>query len=107
MRLSQKKRESLSSGRILEAFRDIRAYNFQMPKLYPVGASFVFFLSSFAVPQAKPAAASPQSALERGVGLAEGGHCEEALPLLKKSLRQISDKDIEKRAGLDGLHCAM
>jgi len=27
--------------------------------------------------------------------------------VLKKSLRQISDKDLEKRAGLDGLHCAM
>ena len=84
-----------------------RAYNFAMAKLYRLGASLLFFLSSFAASQAKPAAASPQTALERGVGLAEGGRCQEALPLLKKSLRQMSNKDLEKRAGLDAIHCAM
>jgi tetratricopeptide (TPR) repeat protein len=47
------------------------------------------------------------SALERAATLAESGRCTEALPLLKKSLRQASDKDLQKRAGLDGLHCAM
>jgi tetratricopeptide (TPR) repeat protein len=44
---------------------------------------------------------------QRAIDLAEGGHCPEALPLLKKSVRQIANKEIKKRAGLDGLHCAM
>ena len=105
--MPKKKWDSFFAARILEVFRNVRAYNFRMPKLYPLSAFLVFFLSSFAASQAKAAPSSAQTALERGVTLAEGGHCEEALPLLKKSVRQISDKDLEKRAGLDGLHCAM
>src|SRR5712664_1855863 len=48
-----------------------------------------------------------QGAAERAVSLAESGHCAEAMPLLKKSIRQIVDKDLKKRIGLDGVHCAM
>lgn len=44
---------------------------------------------------------------QRGLGLAENGHCKEALPLLKKEIHQATDKDLKKRMGLDGLHCAM
>src|SRR5258708_16048637 len=44
---------------------------------------------------------------ERAVNLAENGRCTEALPMLKKSIRQITDKELQKRTGLDGLHCAM
>jgi tetratricopeptide (TPR) repeat protein len=47
------------------------------------------------------------AAVDEGVRLAETGHCAAALPLLKKSIRQISDKALRKRAGLDGVHCAM
>lgn len=52
-----------------------------------------------------PSAADPQRALN----LAESGHCAEALPLLKKAIRQntAGDKDLKKRIGLDGVHCAM
>jgi len=39
--------------------------------------------------------------------LAESGQCREALPLLKKSIRQPSSPEMKKRIGLDGLHCAM
>jgi len=48
-----------------------------------------------------------QGAAKRGVSLAESGHCAEALPLLKKAIRQIADKEMEKRMGLDGVHWAM
>jgi len=41
------------------------------------------------------------------MNLAESGHCAEALPLLKRSIRAIADRDLKKRAGLDGLQCAM
>ena len=69
------------------------------------------FLLALVVPiaasQAKSAASSAQTALERGASLAESGHCAEALPLLRKSIRQTADKEQQRRAGLDGLHCAM
>ena len=54
----------------------------------------------------RSASAGP-AAVDRGFALAESGHCAEALPLLKKSIRQIADKGLLKRAGLDGVHCAM
>ncbi len=44
---------------------------------------------------------------ERATNLAESGHCAEALPLLKRAIRQTSDQNLKKRIGLDGLHCAM
>lgn len=44
---------------------------------------------------------------ERAAALAESGHCVQALPLLKKSIRQTTNHDMKKRLGLDGLHCAM
>jgi tetratricopeptide (TPR) repeat protein len=44
---------------------------------------------------------------QRAAALAESGHCKEALPLLKKTIRQVTDKDFKKRLALDGLHCAM
>jgi tetratricopeptide (TPR) repeat protein len=50
-----------------------------------------------------PAAGEAQHALS----LAESGHCTQALPLLKKAIHQVTDKDLKKRIGLDGVHCAM
>jgi len=53
------------------------------------------------------AAAGASSVAERGAKLAETGHCVEALPLLKKSLPQIADKDHKLRIGFDAVRCAM
>lgn len=39
--------------------------------------------------------------------LAEAGHCEQALPLLKRFVRTTKDREQEKKLGLAGLHCAM
>lgn len=78
--------------------------------LRPLAPALVWFSLSGASPaqgptaHAKPAA---PSTIEHGTSLAENGHCEEALPLLKKSIRQTTDRDLLKRAGLDGLRCAM
>jgi tetratricopeptide (TPR) repeat protein len=44
---------------------------------------------------------------QHGIELAESGHCAQALPLLKKAIHQVADRDLRKRIGLDGLHCAM
>jgi tetratricopeptide (TPR) repeat protein len=56
---------------------------------------------------AKQSPAGSQSVAQRAADLAESGRCSEALPLLKKSIRQVTDKDLKKRLGLDGVHCAM
>jgi len=53
----------------------------------------------------KPASAGNDA--QRAASLAESGHCPEALPLLKRAIRQTADHDLKKRLGLDGLHCAM
>ena len=44
---------------------------------------------------------------ERATNLAESGNCAEALPLLRRAIRQTADRELKKRVGLDGLHCAM
>ena len=54
----------------------------------------------------KASTAVSASAAEHAVTLAEAGHCSEALPLLTKSLAHIADKELQKRAGLDGVRCA-
>jgi tetratricopeptide (TPR) repeat protein len=58
------------------------------------------------VAKKSPASSGPDTA-QRATSLAESGHCTEALPLLKKSIHQVTDRDLKKRIGLDGLHCAM
>jgi len=65
-------------------------------------------VSAFANGQAaKAKTESGPSDSQRAVGLAESGHCPEALPLLKRAIHQTTDHDLKKRIGLDGLHCAM
>src|SRR5258708_39167883 len=72
---------------------------------------FLLLLTS-AVTQAqvakKPAAAADSSVVAgRGAKLAETGHCAEAMPLLKKSFPQTSDKDLKLKLGFDAVRCAM
>jgi tetratricopeptide (TPR) repeat protein len=56
-------------------------------------------------PKKTPAIAEGDAA--RAVSLAESGHCAEAMPLLRKFIRQTADRDLKKRIGLDGLRCTM
>jgi tetratricopeptide (TPR) repeat protein len=88
------------------------AYNRQMRGFFRI---LVWFLLATAVAMpvdgygqgaGKSSAASGGEA-QRAAALAESGHCKEALPLLKKTIRQVGDKDFKKRLALDGLHCAM
>ena len=66
----------------------------------------IFFLLASAIGQTK-SAPSESGSLQRAIALAEAGRCADALPLLKNSVRRVSDKDLQKRAALDGVHCAM
>lgn len=61
-----------------------------------------------AVGQAAKSKPAPTAGVaERATTLAESGHCPEALPLLKRAIRETADQDLKKRVGLDGLRCAM
>ena len=54
---------------------------------------------------AKPAAADPSAAAQQGLHLAEEGRCREALPVLKKSAPQVSDKSLKLKVGLATVRC--
>jgi len=49
----------------------------------------------------------PSSSVQQGITLAKGGHCKEALPLLKKATLRAGDKDLKRQAGFAGIRCAM
>jgi predicted Zn-dependent protease len=53
------------------------------------------------------AAESPSAAAERGIALATRGHCEEALPILKKSIPKLSDRDLLHDAAMARAQCGM
>jgi tetratricopeptide (TPR) repeat protein len=57
--------------------------------------------------QSPGAGPGPQVNAERGISLALSGHCLEAIPLLRKSVRQLTNKELQKKAGLVGITCAM
>src|SRR5438477_1614599 len=79
-----------------------------MPRvLNPLFLSLVLvIIPALAVSQTARSSNSGTS-VQQAIELAEKGQCASALPLLKRTIRQISDKELKKRAGLDGLHCAM
>ena len=56
---------------------------------------------------AKLSAADASSSTQKGLALAEGGHCREALPILKKSAPQSADKQLKLKAGLATVRCAL
>ncbi|HEV7218746.1 MAG TPA: tetratricopeptide repeat protein [Terriglobales bacterium] len=82
-----------------------------MSRVLTVGLVFAFAFctatSSSAQVAKGPSQPSKLASSDKAATLAETGHCDEALPLLKKSIRQTAERDTQKRLGLDGLHCAM
>jgi tetratricopeptide (TPR) repeat protein len=70
---------------------------------------FLLFLSfsgaSLAQVASKTTAVSPAAA-EHAASLAESGRCAEALPNLARTAAHITDKELQKRVGLDGVRCA-
>jgi tetratricopeptide (TPR) repeat protein len=47
------------------------------------------------------------AAARRATDLAESGHCREALPTLKIVITRLAEKELKRKAGLDGVRCAM
>jgi tetratricopeptide (TPR) repeat protein len=62
---------------------------------------------SFAAQSKAGSTSSPSAAAERAVRLAAAGHCTEAIPDLRKAIRNVTDSDLKKLVGLSGLRCAM
>jgi tetratricopeptide (TPR) repeat protein len=71
--------------------------------------SLVLFalLSCMAQSQAGGRPSSPTAAAERAISLAAAGHCTEAIPELRKTIRSVTNSDLKKLAGLHGLRCSM
>jgi tetratricopeptide (TPR) repeat protein len=90
-------------------------YNFPMPgilrtrfvSLSLLLAGFPAFAQTGSTSSAPASPQPAQSASQRAVALAESGKCSEALPLLRKAIRQVTDRDLKKRIGLLGVNCAM
>ena len=55
----------------------------------------------------KTAATDTSSTTQKGLSLAEAGHCREALPILKKSTPLTSDKQLKMKAGLATVRCGL
>jgi len=105
MRLPSCLRSDDNPGRRLAARCDVTFYN---PLMLRCVLLAVLLLAASGVSAAQGAKSSPPPPTpERVLALAESGHCAEALPLLKKSIRQVTDRELKKRIGLDGVHCAM
>ena len=63
--------------------------------------------SSAAKSGTKTAATGTSPSTQKGLSLAEGGHCREALPILKKAAPQTSDKQLKMKAGLATVRCGL
>lgn len=67
-------------------------------------------LSAFSLPCLAQVRTGPPAAdvgaATRAAAAAEAGRCSEALPTLAKSIAVVTDKALEKRAGVDGVRCA-
>lgn len=63
--------------------------------------------ATFAQSSPKSTSSGSSSALNRGIGLAEKGHCKDALPLLKKSAPLSPDKQLKLKAGIATVRCAL
>jgi predicted Zn-dependent protease len=68
----------------------------------------VLLLAGFGLAQAgKKAAAPAGSSLAQGMALAQTGRCREALPLLKKGVMRLADRQLKYHAEMALARCAM
>lgn len=63
--------------------------------------------SSLAAQTSEKPSQEAASSIERAINLTAKGRCQEALPILKRSLSQLRDKQVEYRAAMATARCAM
>src|SRR3981081_97782 len=82
-----------------------------MNKIFPIGIGACFCVTLLAVRVLAQATEKPtgvsSSSVENALELAAKGHCQQALPTLKKSISRIHDKDLKYRAAMATARCAM
>jgi Tfp pilus assembly protein PilF len=83
-----------------------RVYMFRFQGLVGAILLLVFECGAFAQSVSK-VPADPFAIAKNATALAEGGHCPEALPALKKSIGPVRDKELRRKIALDGVRCAM
>jgi len=75
--------------------------------LHLLASILLFTAPSFGQTSASSRPAGPSSHIERGIDLAAKGHCDEALPLLKKYTYGVTDKHLRYRALMATVRCAL
>jgi tetratricopeptide (TPR) repeat protein len=73
----------------------------------PCGAALAQGAAAAPPPKSAPGAVDFSGSAAQGVGLAEKGRCREALPLLKKAIPHLSDKQLKFEAAMASARCAM
>lgn len=73
------------------------------------GSLLLLAVSIVSVGQSSPSqpTAAAADAANHAINLTTTGHCAEAIPELKRAVRQSIAADVKKKAGLAGLRCAM
>ena len=72
-----------------------------------VAAAGIFSVACMAQRSKKPAVSDPSASARKGIQLTSGGRCYEALPLLRKSLPRITDKQLRYDAAMAMAQCGM
>jgi tetratricopeptide (TPR) repeat protein len=72
-----------------------------------IAAAFFAWIAFAADAPHKANAPDAAATARRGTQLAEDGHCDQALTLLTKSVAHLTDSDLKKTVGFDGIKCAM
>lgn len=87
---------------------------FSLPSLYMQHTTSALFglallgsIMAFAADSQRTGGAAQPLSPERAVELARGGHCDQALPVLRKAMGHMTDKDLDRRVGLAGVRCGM
>jgi tetratricopeptide (TPR) repeat protein len=64
-------------------------------------------MTGMGVGQSSHGAPDFSSTARSAVGLAESGHCEEAMPSLRKSVDHLKEPELRRKVALNGVRCAM
>jgi tetratricopeptide (TPR) repeat protein len=75
--------------------------------LWLAAATIAAITTSSAQVSPKPAPSAVSSAARHAVEIATKGQCAEALPSLRRTIGKLSDRELERSAGLSGVRCSM
>ncbi len=77
----------------------------------PCGSTFLIAFMAVAAAFGQTAKQTPASdpavGAQRAIKLAQTGHCQEAVPALKRAVQRVADKGVKRTAAFAGVRCAM